>query len=207
MSSPCAKMVEGASIHCEPQGTLKQYGWLPGTWVKWVNVVRVFTKGAVASADICSNTDFPFGFITVGSQTLKNGFDNKYANENEKYGLWTSDETVQFTSKYHNEDIQFDSNHQLSMLGTGILTAVINHEGVFKFYVYEKYNKAYRDTAGSGGGVLDWESAIGVYNVLHISDRGLLTCEKENVNSYDIPRAVADVGTDEVGKFIVTVGL
>lgn len=207
MSFACAKLVEGVTVHCEPHGTLKQYGWLPGTWVKWVKATRTFTKNVVTSAEKCGNTDFPFGFIIVGSQTLKTGFDVLYPNSNEKGYQWTADETVQFVGKNHNVELELDTNHQVSSLGAGVVTVCINHEGVYKFYAFEKYDKAYRDADGLAGNALDWDSAVGKYPSLYISSRGLLTCEKENINSIAIARAVAETGIDDVGRFILTVGL
>ena len=207
MSIACAKLVDGSSIHCEPTGLLKQYGWLPGTWIKWVGATRTFTRGAVASCDRCGLTDFPFGFIVSGSDVLKNGFDVKYANDNDKDNIWTADAGQLLFGKNHNVDFELDNQKQLSKIGTGIIAVNINHEGVFKFYVYEKYNKTYRASSGGAGGLLNWAVTVGATSPLYVSSRGLLTCEKENVNSIAISRAVADIGTDDVGDFILTVGI
>jgi hypothetical protein len=150
MSYAVAKMVAGDALHCEPTGMLKQDGWLPGTWVKYVKAVRTFTKGAVTSCDRCGNTDYGCGFIPVGSSSLNRTFDTSYPNDNETNGLWTVDQTTQFVVKNTNVEIGFDSNKQLSRLGSGIIAVEITNTGSYKFYVFEKYEKQYRDTSGGG---------------------------------------------------------
>lgn len=202
MSMACAKLVPGDALHCEPTGLLKQYGWLPGTWVKYVNAVRTFTKNAVASCERCGNTDFGCAFIPVGSSFLNNGFDSKFPNDNEYNGFWTADQTSQLIARNSNAEIGFDSNRQLSKLGTGICAAEITNTGAFKFYVYEKYNLAYRASDGVAGSTLNWTNYVGTFNALYISSRGLMTCEKEDPNSIVIPYIICDIGEDEVGKYI-----
>lgn len=203
MSIACAKLVAGDSIHCEPAGSLKQYGWLPGTWVKYIKATRTFTKGAVTSCERCGNTDYGCGFIPAGSQSLNNGFDFTYPNDNEPSGTWTMDVGASWMARMPNAEISFDSNNQVSKLGSGIVSVSITNTGVYKFYVFEKYNKEYRDTDGIAGTTLNWDVVVGLYPSMYISDRGLLTCEKESVNSDVVEYILADTGIDEVGKFVL----
>lgn len=201
MSIACSRLISGDSIPCEPYGVLKQYGWLPGTFVKFVYANRTFTK-TLASCDVCGVTDFPCGFITVGSDVLKNGFDDSYPNDNEYNGVWTFDRTTELVTKYHNIDLEFDNQKQLSKMGAGILMVNLGGTGACKFYVYEKYDKDYRTSAGVSGSVFDWTTIVGKHDSLYVSSRGLLTMEKENVNSVPMEFIAVDVGNDENGKYV-----
>jgi hypothetical protein len=58
---------------------------------------------------------------------------------------------------------------------------------------------------GGAGTVLNWDSCVGIFQSLYVSDRGLLTCEKEDVASIPIPYLVAETGTDDIGKFVIIV--
>ena len=205
MSIACAKLIDGNTIPCEPTGLLKQYGWLPGTWVKTVKATRLFTKGAMTSCDICGVTDFPAGFVLIGSQSLKNGFDTSYPNDNEYNGVWTFDKTTEYFTKLHNVELEFDNNKQLSKMGMGIAEVNLNNTGGFKFYVYEKYDRQYRASAGVSGNIFDWDTSVGKYPLLYVSSRGLLTMEKENVASMPVEFIVAETGEDDNGKFVIIV--
>lgn len=206
MSYCCVKVVEGMTINGEPTGTIKSNGWLPGTWVKYVAGLPKTYKNSFTMVDICRYGDFPSGFIATGSQDLKGGFDYSYGNGNEKTGRWTADESVQLLGKEHNFSMTFDKDSQLATLGTGSITINGNHEGTYKFYVYEKYNLQWRATGGALGSLLDWHSAVNK-NSLYVSNRGILTCEKEDADSIPVARIVADIESDEFGAFILTIGI
>jgi len=205
MSSAVQSLSQGADdVSCEPIGILKSQGWLPGTWVKFSTTKPSFTPGALATCVKCGNTDWTVGFLKIGSMFLSSSFDDKYPNDND-ISTWKADEGVQLARANANADVLFDNNHQLSRMGSGIVKLVINNTGVHKFYVYEKYDKEYRDTNGASGGVLDYEATIGGEPSLYVSNRGLLTCEKEDVGSLKVAYILCSVETDESGKFLVIV--
>ena len=202
MSMICRIMHRGDELSCEPVGNMVTTGFLPGTFVRFMPNEPKRSPGAVATIDRCGSHEWAVGFTMTGSQHLNHNFNFKYANDNEKTGLWTTDESTQLIPSDANSEVSFDENNQLSRMGSGIVTVNLNDTGIHRFYVWEKFNKAYRDSDGALGGALDYTQRPG-YPSLYVSDRGLLTIEKEYVGSQPITFVLASQGEDNDGKFLV----
>lgn len=204
MSTSCKILMDGTSFHAEPVGALKK-GWLPGTWVTFSPLKPTFYNNAIATIDVCDEIKWPSGFISIGSMRLLGGFDCKYPNDNELRGEWSPDEMLNYKTEQNAIQV-VDSDKMLGMLGSGIVSLSLHPTGVFKFYVYEKYNRAYRDSNGVLGGILDWTVTPGKFPVLYISNRGLLTCENESGSTNCLQYTVAAIDEDEVGMFVIIAG-
>ena len=203
MSICCRPMHGGDELSCEPVGNMSRLGWLPGTFVKFMPQEPTFSPGAVATIDRCSNTDWAVGFVLTGSLFLSGGFDKKYPNINdESRGEWGVDKTINLTSRDASSELLFDNESMLDRIGSGVVTVNLNDTGIHRIYTWEKYSKLYRETNGASGTVLDYTQRIG-YPGLYVSDRGLLTVEKENPNSQPITFVLASQGQDADGHFLV----
>jgi len=191
-------------INAEPVGELNQTGWLPGTFVKFSNEEVKFSPGALVTIEKCDNRDWAVGFLCNGTMELTGNFDYSFPNDNEPKGFWTKDESKNFMDIDGYAGLQLDSNKQLSKMGTGIVNVMLNDTGVHKFYVYEKYDKEYRDSDGISGGEIDWSKRKG-YPCLYVSNRGLITYEKEHVDSQPITFVVGAQGKDDDGEYLLIV--
>ena len=200
MSKPVFKLCVGNTLPAIPDGDLLK-GWLPGTIVNFVySTENKYPHICLASAmtDVCGVG----GFLINGSAEFLNGFDRMFANDNESSGLWTPDEMVQLAKPDENTVQTFDSNSQLEKLGKG-LVAVNFDGGLFKFYVYEKYDNDYIESNGETGGEIDWQSKIGT--LFGCSPRSLFTSIDNNVCVEPMEYRVGGIFSDENGKYILAV--
>lgn len=203
MSICCRPMHSGDELSCEPVGDMSKFGWLPGTFVKFMPQKPTFSPGAVATIDRCTNTDWAVGFVITGSLFLSNGFDRNYPNINdESNGYWDIDRTIHLTSRDASSEISFDNDNMLDKIGSGVVTVNLNDTGIHRIYTWEKYSKLYRDTNGTSGEILDYTQRVG-HPGLYVSDRGLLTVEKETPTSQPITFVLASQGQDTDGHYLV----
>lgn len=199
MSIPVFKCVEGSVLPMRPRGQLLK-GWLPGTIVNFVPS----DDGRYMDVDVA--TKFPHkssngGLFTLnGSYELREGFDRRFANQNEPSGLWTADERIQFTKNEQNKILEFDENHQLSKMGEDITT--VNFDGgCYKLYTFERYDNLYLETNGEQGGEIDWKSHVG--ENLGTSPRSLFTTLDNNVVDEVPSYRIGNYAQDENGKWFI----
>lgn len=199
MSIPVFKGVEGSVLPVRPRGQLLK-GWLPGTIVNFIPS----DDGRYMDVDVA--TKFPHkssngGCFTLnGSYELKQGFDKRFANQNEPSGLWTPDEYIQFTKNEENKILQFDSNYQLDKMGEDITT--INFDGgCYRIYTFEKYDNKYIESNGKQGGEIDWKAHVG--ENLGTSPRSLFTTLQNNVIDELPSYRIGNFTQDENGKWFV----
>lgn len=195
MSRAVFRIHDGATIPAIPSGNLLN-GWIAGTVVNFV----YNTEGKYVYVDWAAK--FPNkvgagGFLINGSYILKSSFDFKFANDNEPSGLWTPDETLQYTKGEENLSLEFDNKKQLSVLGKGI-TSVNFDGGCFKIYTFEKYDEEYLQSNGASGREIDWNAHIG--ELLGVSSRSLFTTFENSVLDEPYEYRIAGYYQDDIGK-------
>lgn len=167
-------------------GTLKKDGWLPGTFVYFVNESTdpTFIKpaSAIALVDKWSSQEgadgtkpnHPAGFLLTGS----------VGNDDSNY----------MTALNPTSNISFDENNLVKTLSVGCATLVIGSTGIFKIYQYEKND--------SNGVPI-------VYNVgdaLYASPNNLLTNEvfvNGLITGERIGYQIAVIDRDDEGDFLI----
>ena len=93
MSIPVFRLREGMVLPVTPKGKMLN-GWLPGTVVNFVP-----SNNGTLEVDWASENPNNIGcggFTINGSYDLLNGFDFRFANQNEESGFWTPDERVRY---------------------------------------------------------------------------------------------------------------
>lgn len=199
MGDQVYRMKDGEEIPVEPVGTLVASGWLPGTWVKYSATALSFS-GALATVDLSDGTGVLAGFLITGPQ------------HNQPVevlsDMWTTDQRQRAGGDTHADwgpldaggAFELDNNLQLQRFGSRIATLVIPPTGYHKFYVFEVNNLAERTTPGSGA-ALTYASG----DKLYVSNRGLLTTEKESLSHPWTGYVVGNFGNDFEGNFIYAV--
>lgn len=195
MSIPIMRLRDGATLPVKPSGDMLK-GWLPGTLVNYVQG----KDGHYLTVDLASNMRDKKGcggFTVNGSYSLRNNFDFRFANDNQKNGIWTSDQNVYLSKSEQNFDFQVDSSKKTFIQGKDLTT--INFDGgVFRIYTYQKYDNEYIQSNGQKGGVIDWQSHIG--QLFGCSCRSLFTTLQNNVLDQPYEYRIGGVYEDQNGK-------
>ena len=201
MSKPVFRISNGVTLNAKVSGQLLN-GWLAGTLVNIVNGDDKYVTIDVAT--VKKNVQGAFGFTLNGSLNLRNDFDYKFPNNNEKGRFWTSDESMYLSKFEENKVLNFDKkDHQLTEMGNGVVT--INYDGgCFKIYTYEKYDETYLSSNGQSGKEIDWESHVG--ESLGCSSRNLFTTLDNNVLDTPLCYRLGGIFTEENGeKYILII--
>lgn len=204
MSIPVHRLSTPPTIQAKPVGKMLN-GWLPGTIINYVydeDNKYLAIDHASACAQRYPKLDGVGGFVINGSYELKNGFDFRFPNDNEKSGRWTPDEMVQLTKSEENKELSFDDQHLLAKCGKD-LTTVVFEGGCFKLYTFEKYDNEYINSNGTSGGQIDWKAQIG--QLFGCSPRSLFTTIQNNVCLYPMEYRIGGIFKDELGEFIYMV--
>lgn len=202
MSKPVFRISNGVTLNAQVSGKLLN-GWLAGTLV---NIVNGYDNKYITIdvATVKKDVQGVFGFTLNGSLNLRNEFDYKFPNNNERGKFWTSDESMYLSKFEENKVLNFDKkDHQLTEMGNGIVT--INYDGgCFKIYTYEKYDETYLSSNGQSGKEIDWESHIG--ESLGCSSRSLFTTLDNNVLKTPLCYRLGGIFSDENGeKYILII--
>lgn len=202
MSKPVFRISNGITLNAKVSGQLLN-GWLAGTLV---NIVNGYDNKYITIdvATVKKDVQGVFGFTLNGSLNLRNDFDYKFPNNNEKGKFWTSDESMYLSKFEENKVLNFDKkDHQLTEMGNGVVT--INYDGgCFKIYTYEKYDETYLSSNGQSGKEIDWESHIG--ESLGCSSRNLFTTLDNNVLDAPLCYRLGGIFTEENGeKYILII--
>jgi hypothetical protein len=201
MGDQVYRMKDGEEIPVEPVSTLISAGWLPGTWVKYSTQPLTFS-GALATVDISDGTGVLAGFLVTGPQHKQPVLVLS--------DMWTTDQRQRPGGDGHADwgpadaggAFELDSNLQVQRMGSRIATLVVPPTGYHKFYVFETEDLAERTNPGTGA-ALTYTSG----DLLYVSNRGLLTSEKETLSHAWTGYAVGNSGTDFEGDFIYTVAV
>lgn len=174
-----------------PVGEL-QKGWTAGTYVYYVdesvNPDFQLTEGTLAMVDKWSSKEGayglkpnrPAGFLMHGSQKLSNGD--------------MAEETYWLTAKEPGNYLEFDENHQVQYMGTGVATMIIASTGIFKTYVYEKKD--------SSNNPLTYRPS----DILYVSNNNIWTKEQflnGGTEGLYSGYQVANIGKDESGEYLI----
>ena len=190
---------DGEGIPVEPVGTLATSGWMPGTWVMYAGTA-VSHSGAVATVDLSDGTGILAGFLVTGPQHL--------TPVTRQSDMWTTDtrqtEGGSVKADWSPYDAsaryQFDADSQLQRMGTRIVTMIIPPTGYHKFYVFETNNLAERTTPGTGAAL-----TYSPGDKLYVSNRGLLTNEKETGSHEWTGFVSVKAASDLEGSYIIVV--
>lgn len=198
MSLPVFRLRDGTTLPCKPIGQMRK-GWIPGTLINYIQLED--DNGKYLGCDWATkqpDVGGIGGFTINGSYELKNGFDFRFANNNESSGMWTPDEGIIFSKSEENYTLEFEKiNHQLQKEGKD--TTTINYEGgCFRIYTFEKYDNEYITSNGVKGGEIDWKSKVGT--LLACSVRSLFTTEENNVLTELLEYRIGGFYKDEHGK-------
>lgn len=199
MGDQVYRMKDGEELPVEPVGDLASNGWLPGTWVKY-STLSLSYSGALATVDLSDGLGVLAGFLVTGPQ------------HNQPVllmsDMWTTDQRQRAGGDVHADwgpadaggAFELDSNLQMQRQGSRIATLVIPPTGYHKFYVFETEDLAERTTPGTGAS-LTYTSG----DMLYVSNRGLLTSEKESSLHPWTGYVVGNSGTDIEGDFLYAV--
>ena len=199
MGDQVYRMKDCEELPVEPVGDLVSDGWLRGTWVKY-STQAVSFSGALATVDLSVGTGVLAGFLVTGPQHKQPVIVLS--------DMWTTDRRQRRGGDGHADwgpadaggAFELDENLQLQRQGSRIATLVIPPTGYHKFYVFETEDLAERTNPGTGA-ALTYVSG----DKLFVSNRGLLTSEKESLLHAWTGYVVGNAGTDDEGDFIYTV--
>lgn len=204
MSIPIYRLSSPPTIQAKPSGRMLN-GWLPGTIINYVydeDGKYLAIDHAAACSERVPDLDGVGGFVINGSYELKQGFDFRFPNDNEKSGYWTPDEMVLLTKSEENKELTFDNNGLLDKCGKD-LTTVVFEGGCFKLYTFEKYDNEYINSNGQSGGEINWKAYIG--QLFGCSPRSLFTSLDNNVCMSPMEYRLGGIFKDELGEFLYMV--
>lgn len=194
MSIPIMRLRQGATLPVKPTGDMLK-GWLPGTLVNFVQG----KDGHYLTVDLAINIKNKKGcggFTVNGSYNLKNNFDFRFANDNQK-GFWTPDQNVYLSKSEQNYGFQIDSSKKTFIQGKDLTT--INFDGgVFRIYTYQKYDNEYIQSNGQRGGQINWKNHVG--QLFGCSCRSLFTTLQNNVLDQPCEYRIGGIYEDQFGK-------
>jgi len=191
-------LVYGEEIPVEVTGSAFEVGWQPGTFVTYSSSAPLFHPKVLAVVEKSNGIGIVAGFLFTGPQnnpqmeTLSNMWNTdtlRREGGDVKANFGAFDNTMAF---------EFDSSKQLQRVGSRLATLNITPSGMHKFYMYEILNYAARHGGGGGASLV-----YAPNDLIYVSDNGLATNEKEQLNSVWTGYVVARTGNDEEGDFLI----